>query len=52
MGLASIAVKKVVPYPRPERFDRFLFIGPHPDDIEIGERTGGRFEEPSPMLSG
>ena len=36
MGLASIAVKKAVPYPRPERFDRFLFIGPHPDDIEIG----------------
>ena len=36
MGLASIAVQKYVPYPRPERFDRFLFIGPHPDDIEIG----------------
>ncbi len=36
MGLASIAVKKYVPYPRPERFDRYLFIGPHPDDIEIG----------------
>ena len=36
MGLASIAVRKYVPYPRPERFDRFLFIGPHPDDIEIG----------------
>ena len=24
MGLASIAVKKYVPYPRPERFDRYL----------------------------
>lgn len=36
MGLASIAVRKSVPYPRPERFDRFLFVGPHPDDIEIG----------------
>ena len=36
MGLASIAVQKYVPYPRPERLDRFLFIGPHPDDIEIG----------------
>ena len=36
MSLASIAVKRFAPYPRLERFDRFLFVGPHPDDIEIG----------------
>ena len=28
-------LKKAVPVPRLEKFDRFLFVGPHPDDIEV-----------------
>ncbi len=35
MLLASI-IKKVAPPPAVESFNRFLFFGPHPDDIEIG----------------
>ena len=35
MLLASI-IRKVAPPPSIESFDRFLFLGPHPDDIEIG----------------
>ena len=29
-------LKLAAPLPKPEGYDRFLFIGPHPDDIEIG----------------
>ncbi len=29
-------LKCAVPAPHPEAFERFLFVGPHPDDIEIG----------------
>ena len=36
MGLTRWALRFAAPAPKPERFDRFLFIGPHPDDIEIG----------------
>ena len=36
MSLTSIIIKRAVPVPRPGQFERFLFIGPHPDDIEIG----------------
>ena len=36
MSLTSIVIKRAVPIPRPEQFERFLFVGPHPDDIEIG----------------
>ena len=36
MGLTKWIVKKTVPLPKIEQFDRFLFIGPHPDDIEVG----------------
>ena len=36
MFLTKAVLKKAVPLPRPESFDRFLFIGPHPDDIEVG----------------
>ena len=36
MGLTALAIKAAAPLPHPERFDRALFIGPHPDDIEIG----------------
>ena len=36
MSLTQIALKLAAPLPRLERFTRYLFIGPHPDDIEIG----------------
>lgn len=36
MSLTSLAVKIAAPLPEIESFDSFLFIGPHPDDIEIG----------------
>lgn len=36
MGLTSTALKFAAPVPRPGSFRRCLFIGPHPDDIEIG----------------
>lgn len=28
-------LKKAVPIPKLTQFDRFLFVGPHPDDIEV-----------------
>lgn len=36
MSLTRLALKFAAPVPRLEEFDSFLFIGPHPDDIEIG----------------
>ena len=36
MGLTKLVLKKAVPVPRIEDYQRFLFVGPHPDDIEIG----------------
>ena len=33
MSLTSRIVALAAPVPRPEDFVRFLFIGPHPDDI-------------------
>ena len=36
MSLTSLALKIAVPFPDIEKYDSFLFIGPHPDDIEIG----------------
>lgn len=36
MSLISLAVNISAPLPKIESFERFLFIGPHPDDIEIG----------------
>ncbi len=36
MGLTSLALRFAAPAPHPESYDRILFIGPHPDDIEIG----------------
>ncbi len=34
--LVKAAVRAAVPLPRVESFSRYLFLGPHPDDIEIG----------------
>ena len=36
MGLTKLALKIAAPAPKIETFSRYLFIGPHPDDIEIG----------------
>lgn len=36
MGLTKLALKFAAPVPQIEDYDRYLFIGPHPDDIEIG----------------
>lgn len=36
MSITSIALKFAAPVPKPEEFNKYLFIGPHPDDIEIG----------------
>ncbi len=36
MSLTKLALRFAAPVPQVEAFDRYLFIGPHPDDIEIG----------------
>ena len=36
MGLTKQVLKFAAPVPKIEEFTRYLFIGPHPDDIEIG----------------
>ena len=36
MGLTRAVLKIAAPVPQIMDFSRFLFIGPHPDDIEIG----------------
>ena len=36
MGLTKLALKIAAPAPKIEAFSRYMFIGPHPDDIEIG----------------
>ena len=36
MSLIKLIQKIVAPVPRPEVYQRYLFVGPHPDDIEIG----------------
>ena len=36
MSLTRTILRFAAPLPRLESFQRYLFIGPHPDDIEIG----------------
>ena len=36
MGLIKLVLGAAVPIPKIEQYRRFLFVGPHPDDIEIG----------------
>lgn len=36
MSLLPLILRLAAPAPRIEDYDRFLFLGPHPDDIEIG----------------
>ncbi len=36
MSLINCILRFAAPVPKIEAYDRYLFIGPHPDDIEIG----------------
>ena len=36
MGITKLAIKLAAPFPKVQSFNRYLFVGPHPDDIEIG----------------
>ena len=36
MCLTKTAIRAAVPLPKPEAFGRYLFVGPHPDDVESG----------------
>lgn len=36
MSLTRLALRFAAPLPHLENFERYLFVGPHPDDIEIG----------------
>ncbi len=36
MSLLRLVLKAAAPLPKLENYSRYLFIGPHPDDIEIG----------------
>lgn len=36
MSVTSLITRLAVPTPKLEKYERFMFIGPHPDDIEIG----------------
>lgn len=36
MNLTKLILKAAVPVPQVEAYQRYLFVGPHPDDIEIG----------------
>ena len=36
MGITKLALRIAAPFPKVDSFKRYLFVGPHPDDIEIG----------------
>jgi len=36
MGITKLALRIAAPFPKVQSFERYLFVGPHPDDIEIG----------------
>ena len=36
MSLTKTILKFAAPVPQIDSFERYLFVGPHPDDIEIG----------------
>ena len=36
MSLTRLALGLAAPVPQVEAFDSYLFMGPHPDDIEVG----------------
>ena len=39
MSLTRLALGLAAPVPQVEAFDSYLFMGPHPDDIEVGAGT-------------
>ena len=52
MGLTRLALRFAAPAPRPGDFRRCLFIGPPPDDIEIGAgATAARFAAEGKQVS-
>lgn len=36
ISITKLAINLTSPLPELDSFNRYLFIGPHPDDIEIG----------------
>ena len=36
MGITKLALRVAAPFPKVQSFSKYLFVGPHPDDIEIG----------------
>ncbi len=36
MSLTKTVIRSAAPVPKIENFERYLFVGPHPDDIEVG----------------
>ena len=36
MGITNLVLRFAAPFPKVQSFNRYLFVGPHPDDIEIG----------------
>ncbi|MCR5325009.1 MAG: PIG-L family deacetylase [Lachnospiraceae bacterium] len=36
MSITKLALRIAAPFPKLDSFNRYLFVGPHPDDIEIG----------------
>lgn len=36
MSLTRLVLRFAAPIPQVEQYERYLFVGPHPDDIEIG----------------
>ena len=36
MGITKLALRIAAPFPKVNSFEHYLFVGPHPDDIEIG----------------
>ena len=52
MSLTSLIVRKAAPPPKIESFSSYLFVGPHPDDIEIGAgATIARLSEQKKKIS-
>lgn len=55
MSMLKWVLKAAVPIPKLETYQRFLFVGPHPDDIEIGataasSRRAVPMQSPSPCI--
>lgn len=52
MSILNFIIKKAAPLPHPEDMDSVLFVGPHPDDIEIGAgATAAKFASMGKMIT-